>query len=88
MRLINPAQFAEQYFDPRSAPDLRTIRSWVEKGIVPGRVIDTGARKQVFVDAEAWEEKPLTGNPLADRVLAKAITRAQGAAAVAGRGAR
>ena len=77
MKLIGPPEFARRYFAEGCAPDLRTIRSWVEKGIVPGRILDTGARKQVFIDAEAWEGTPMTGNALADRVLEKALARAR-----------
>lgn len=80
MRLIDPPEFARRYFDPACAPDLRTIRSWVKKGVVPGRVINTGQREQVWIDCEAWEDKPLTGNAMADRILEKALLRRRAAA--------
>lgn len=69
MRLMRPATFVARYFDEADQPDERTIRAWVENGTIAGKIIDTGRRVQVFVDADAWEQ--ITGNALADSILAK-----------------
>lgn len=69
MRLISPQTFAKRYFDEADTPDERTIRSWVELGVITGKLINTGRRKQVYIDADAWERT--TGNKLADEVLKK-----------------
>lgn len=66
MKLIRASTFAERYFDAGDRPDKRTVRSWVESGIVPGRIVGT----VVYVDAEAWERS--TGNSLADRIMSRA----------------
>lgn len=68
MRLMRPQKFQSEYFAKGDAPDTRTIRSWVQLGILPGRIINTGQRNQVYVDADAWERT--TGDPLADKILA------------------
>lgn len=69
MRLIDPETFQKRYFDPDCAPCLRTVRSDIEKGILPGRIIGDGKKRKFWIDAEAWEQEPNTGNELADRIL-------------------
>lgn len=66
MKLIRAQTFAKRYFGPEDEPDLRTVRSWVGNGTVPGRIVGVIA----YVDAEAWEKS--TGNALADRIMGKA----------------
>ena len=53
MRLMRPEQFRKTYFDESAAPDLRTIRSWIRNGELPGEIINGNA----FVDADAWERR-------------------------------
>ncbi|ULQ45923.1 hypothetical protein JN531_012520 [Flagellatimonas centrodinii] len=67
MGLMKPKEFRETYFRNGNAPSEQTLRNWVIEGIVAGRVVNTGRRIQVWIDAEAWEAR--TGNPLADKVL-------------------
>lgn len=67
MRLIRPATFVERYFDAADQLDERTVRAWVESGAIVGKIVNTGRRVQVFVDADAWEKT--TGNVLADSIL-------------------
>ena len=63
MRLIRAETFAQRYFAPEDQPDKRTVRTWVENGTVPGRIVGV----MTYVDAEAWEKS--TGNAIADRIL-------------------
>jgi hypothetical protein len=64
--LMLASQWAAKYFATGSAPDLRTIRSWVQKNEVAGEVIG----KQTYVDEKAWLSRSKgTGNELADRIL-------------------
>lgn len=63
MRLIKAKTFANRYFDPEDRPDERTVRDWVRRGEVAGRL----AGRLVYVDADAWEAE--TGNALADNIL-------------------
>lgn len=51
MKLIKLDRFRRMYFEAGSAPDSRTIKSWIEKGAIPGVVING----RVFVDQERWE---------------------------------
>lgn len=51
MKLIKVDRFRQIYFGPESAPDARTVRSWVENGDIPGVVING----RVYVDQERWE---------------------------------
>ena len=67
MRLIRAETFAERFFDAADRPDNRTVRSWVELQIVPGRIIG----RNVYVDVEAFEATPSTGNQLADLILTR-----------------
>lgn len=57
--------FAKRYFDADDQPDPRTVRSWVEKGKVAGRVVGS----TTYIDADAWEAS--TGNALADKIIGK-----------------
>lgn len=45
MRLIKIADFADRYFDESCKPDLRVVRLWCEKGLLPARRIGTIWRK-------------------------------------------
>ena len=65
MRLIKASVFATRYFDPDCAPDKRTVRAWVEKGTVQGKIIEP----HIYVDADEWERT--TGNRVADKILAR-----------------
>ena len=72
MRLILAKKFISAYFDKGSAPDPRTVRSWVETNEVPGRIVG----KQTYIDADAWE----TGAPAdLDPAVAALVTRAMAA---------
>lgn len=68
MRLQKATTWAETYFEEGSRPDPRTARGWIEKQIVPGRMINGVA----YVDLDEWEQQPCTGNPLADKILKRA----------------
>lgn len=69
---MSVAAFIERYFDPGSGPDSRTVRSWIDQGVISGRVIG----KLDFVDAAAFERS--TGNALADRILDTLRSRRDG----------
>lgn len=69
MRLMDPETFVHRYFDPECLPDLRSVRQSVEDGLIPGRVLGEGKRRRYWIDADAWERAPATGNELADRIL-------------------
>jgi hypothetical protein len=66
MRLITAQVFSQRYFDPDCRPDKRTVRAWVEKGRVPGKVVEP----HIYVDADAWEAS--TGDAIADKILSAA----------------
>lgn len=66
MKLIRAETFAKRYFAAEDQPDKRTVRTWVENGTVPGRIVGV----MTYVDAEAWEKS--TGNAIADLIMAKA----------------
>ena len=67
---VRAETFVLRHFDPKDAPDLRTVRDWVRTGKLPGR--DFGRR--TYVDEEAFLNS--TGNALADKILAdKALAR-------------
>ncbi|WP_293371458.1 hypothetical protein [Nevskia sp.] len=65
MKLLAASDWIDKYFD--TPPDLRTVRGWVQRGEVPGRVIG----KTTYVDDDAWKASVRTGNSLADGALAK-----------------
>ena len=48
------SQFRKAFFQEGSAPDPRTVRSWVEAGTLPGRSIGGS----YYVDVEAFEATP------------------------------
>lgn len=39
-RLMKASAWAVREFSPESAPDNRTIKSWIENGVIRGRIID------------------------------------------------
>ena len=63
MKLLTAKVFAERYFDPQCKPDVRTVRAWVEKGNVAGKLVN----QHVYVDAEAWERS--SGFGLVDKIM-------------------
>lgn len=68
MRLITVEEFRKRYFVSGSEPDTRTIRAWIDKGELIGRVVG----KLYYVDLDRWETN--TGNPLVDKVLRNGTT--------------
>lgn len=56
MQLMKPAEFQKKYFEEGSAPDLKTIRSDIDKCDLPGKVIGN----RYYVDAEAFEKESTT----------------------------
>lgn len=67
-RLMVASDWAEKRFAEGSRPDMRTVRSWVAKGTVPGRIIG----KLTYVDDDAFMAGPAgTGDAMADRILAE-----------------
>jgi hypothetical protein len=63
VRLVLAETFAGRHFDPKDAPDLRTVREWVRLGKLPGREIG----RRTYVDEEAFLRS--TRNELADKIL-------------------
>lgn len=63
MRLITVDQFRERFFAPGSQPDRRTVRSWIESGQIPGRIVG----QRYYVDEEAWMAE--SEHALVDHVL-------------------
>ena len=39
-RLMKASAWAAREFSPESAPDNRTIKAWIENGVIRGRIID------------------------------------------------
>lgn len=74
MRLLLADTWAARRFDPKDAPDARTVRAWVRKGEVPGREIG----RRVYVDDEAFCAS--TGNSLTDKIMASASGLSQSGA--------
>ena len=66
MRLMSIEQFRTQYFEPNSRPDGRTVRSWIDDGLLRGKNIG----RRYYVDQDAWEGQHVD-NPLVGRVLAE-----------------
>ncbi|MDA8119734.1 MAG: hypothetical protein M0Z85_06725 [Gammaproteobacteria bacterium] len=56
MKLMTVTRFRQIYFDSESAPDARTVRSWIENGDIPGMVI----KGRVYVDQDRWESAPFS----------------------------
>ncbi|MBQ4864580.1 hypothetical protein J8L98_23130 [Pseudoalteromonas sp. MMG013] len=42
-KLMRASQWAKREFTPGSIPTARTLRQWVENGVVEGRIIDGAA---------------------------------------------
>jgi hypothetical protein len=61
------SEWVRTYFSEGSRPDLRTVRGWVDDGIIVGRVIG----RNVYIDINRFEGTPTTGNELADRILSQ-----------------
>jgi hypothetical protein len=66
VRLIKAKTFADRYFDREDRPDERTVREWVRRGELPGKLIND---RLVYVDADEWERT--FGSPAVDRIIAK-----------------
>lgn len=49
MRLVCIAEFRQRYFDPGSAPSTRTVKRWIDTGVVPGCQIG----RIYYVDVDA-----------------------------------
>ncbi len=39
-RLMKASAWSAREFSPESIPDLRTVKSWIENGVIRGRIID------------------------------------------------
>lgn len=50
MKLQKASIWVTEHFTPDSQPCLRTLRKWVECGILTGQVID----KQLYIDKDAF----------------------------------
>ncbi|WP_018935693.1 MULTISPECIES: hypothetical protein [unclassified Thioalkalivibrio] len=66
MKLITVDQFRQRYFDQESQPQRRTVRSWIDAGEVPGKIVG----KLYYVDEDAWLAG--THDALVERVLQSA----------------
>lgn len=66
MRLVLADTWVARRFDPKDAPDARTVRSWVREGQIPGREIG----RRVYVDDEAFSDS--SGDALTDQIMAAA----------------
>lgn len=75
MKLITPDTFRARYFVRGNAPTIKTVRRWVGKGLIPGKVIDTGNRRQYFIDAEAFELLQQTANSRVDAFVNAILLR-------------
>ena len=77
MALLTATNFRKKYFAPGSGPDSRTIKSWIEKGLVAGRIVGTN----LYIDEDKWESEPLVSadksetkvgsSPLLDTLIAR-----------------
>lgn len=63
MLFMRIEEYRMKHFSPASRPSLRTIRSWIQTGALPGK----RQGKYYFVDME--ELQVLTGQTLTDKVL-------------------
>lgn len=63
MRLATIEQFRQDCFAEGSAPDPRTVRRWIDDGVIDGKRVGS----TYYVDLDSFALK--TGNVLADRVL-------------------
>jgi hypothetical protein len=66
MRLIRAKTFANRYFDPEDRPCESTVREWVRRGDLAGKLIND---RLVYIDADEWERT--FGSPAIDQVVAK-----------------
>ncbi|PKY11813.1 hypothetical protein B1757_02295 [Acidithiobacillus marinus] len=51
MKLIKADRFRETCFEEGSAPDMRTVHSWVKDRLVPGVIING----RTYIDLDKWE---------------------------------
>lgn len=75
MKLLNIRRFLEKYFDPKSAPDARTVRRWIDSNAIPGVVIE----RNYFINQESFESLLHSNGDqqvadLVDRVLESHVT--------------
>ena len=63
MKYMGIAEYQKKRFTEESRPELKTLRSWIDNGELPGKRIG----RKYFVNI-TLEEKA-TGNPLVDKVL-------------------
>ena len=69
-RLKKIKLFQAEHFDPESAPDIKTLRAWIDAGTLPGRKIGGIYYVDMTKYEAATEENP-TGNELVNKVLKK-----------------
>lgn len=62
-RLKKLSLFQAEHFEPGSAPTMKTLRTWVDDGTLPGRKIGG----MYYIDMAKYEAT--TGNALVDKVL-------------------
>ena len=68
MRYIKLSKYREHYFEEDSRPDIRTLRRWIDDGILAGKKM----RGQYFVDLHAQEgtgQAPRPNSALARKTL-------------------
>ena len=56
LKLMKGTVWAQTYFDESSVPDKRTVHSWVEREVVPGKIINGVA----YVFVNKWESMLLS----------------------------
>ncbi|MBU2805876.1 hypothetical protein HF668_12125 [Acidithiobacillus ferridurans] len=71
MKLMKLDRFRKVYFEESSAPDLRTIRGWIENGAIPGVVLNGSA---YYIDQEKWESLMIAnGDQEIDALIGKVL---------------
>lgn len=73
--LISPATFRSRYFLRGEAPTDETVRRWIARRIVPGRVLRRGKQRRYLID-ERYLRLPSTGNPSQDEMIALVLAGA------------
>ena len=63
-RLMKIAEFREKHFEEGSRPAIKTIRSWIDNGDIPGERVGGG----YYVDLSRWDKR--SNNELVNKVLA------------------
>ena len=69
MKLMKGAKWAAEYFDKGSKPDNRTVHSWVQNKVIPGKIING----IVYVFRDQWEAMLLSDDNDVTDLIRKVI---------------